>query len=237
MKKRLIFIVSLICLVLTVFTVPVSAKGTGTQAKRINASSGKRKSVKAAKLSKKNKRARKAYKAFLEKKKFKRTSVCKYKYTLVDLDMNGIDELIIDSGSTMSAAQTCQLYTYKNGRIRKLLEISFVPFTVYDDGTVGSFYGHTGYYERKYYRLKNGARKKLLEMVGSDQYQFLSKKQKKNAEYGDGCYWYIRKIKGKTSSYKACRKWFEKFDSTHKKMNLKYYANTSKNRNRMLKKR
>lgn len=237
MKKRFIFIVPLLCLMLTMVPITASAKETGTQAQKTSAGSGKIKRVEAAKLSKKNKKARKAYQALLEKKKFKRSSTSKFKYALINLDSNGIDELVIDSGGTFSAAQFCQLYTYKNGRVKKLAEIPFVPFAVYTDGTVESFYGHTGYIEQKCYRLKNGSLKKLLEMEGNSNYQYLSQKQKKNAEYGDGWYWYIRKIGGKTSSYEACQKWFEKFGSSHKKLKLKYYANTAGNRKAMLKKR
>lgn len=79
------------------------------------------KKVKPAKLSKKNKKARKAYQELLEKKKFKRTEHNKFTYARIDLDSDGVDELLIDSGGDCNGNMHYLLYTFKKGKVKKLL--------------------------------------------------------------------------------------------------------------------
>lgn len=203
-------------------------------------SSKSRKSIGTAKLSKKNKKARKAYKTFLEKPKYRRTEAQKFRYALIDLDNNGIDELLIDSNGNRSNS----LYTFTNGKVKELVQIPFVLFQVYTDGTFLSFWGHTGYIEQKYYRLKNGSVRKTLEMEGSTipesffKSPAFSERQKKNAEYeASELLWYKKRIGNKNVALADCKDWIEKFNSSHMKMSPEYKDNTSKNRTSMLKKR
>ena len=95
-----------------------------------------KKTVTTAKLSKKNKQARKAYQKLLAKKEFKRTESTKFTFALIDLDGDGIDELLVDSGGDIMADMFYQLYTFKEGKVKELLNVARVPFDVYEDGTV-----------------------------------------------------------------------------------------------------
>lgn len=194
------------------------------------------KKIKTASLTKKNKKARKAYKAFLEKKKFKRTKDKKFKYALIDLDNNGIDELLIDSGGAYMAVKNNSLYTFKNGKVKKLLEVCRVPFSVYEDGTLEYGMGHMGSMEISYYKIQNGSVHKLLQMYGEMGYKNISKSERKNAEFQDEFYWWSKKIENKKVSYADCQEWIKNLQSTQKLVKLKYYKNTTKNRNSMLKK-
>lgn len=251
MKKKSFFPILIVIFSLIMSTFHVSAETTtvtmnnyqnaysdnAMQVKQTFINSKNSRTVKPAKLSRKNKQARKAYKKLLEKQIYKRTKDQKFRYTLIDLDNNGIDELLLDSNSSTSAGQYNRLYTYKNGKVKKLLQIPFVTFIVYTDGTLESFWGHTGYIENKFYKLKNGTVKKQLVMEGGISSPGAGKKPKKNIEYRDGYYWSLKKIGNKNASYAACQNWIKKFTSTHKKLNLKYKNNTNKNRVSMLKRR
>ncbi len=194
------------------------------------------KKIKTAGLSKKNKTARKAYKTFLEKKKFKRTKYNKFKYALIDLDNNGMDELLIDSGGTSMGNQYNSVYTFKNGKVKKLLEGYRVPFSVYEDGTLEYVMGHMGSMEISYYKIQNGSVHKLLQMYGEMGYKNISKSKRENAEFQDDFYWWSKKRENKKVSYADCQEWIKNLQSTHKLVKLKYYKNTKKNRKSMLKK-
>lgn len=199
------------------------------------------KTVKAAKLTKKNKKARKAYKKLLEQRRYQKSERVNPMYALIDLDNNGIDELIIDTDGVYAAGQVNEVYTYKNGKVKKMAEVPFVPFKVYTDGTFQSYYGKGEYIECIYYRLKNGSIKKSMEMTGyqAPENSIPESLKTKNGEYDDyGVnYWRVKKINNKNVSYAACKKWMEKFDSTHKELKLKYRRNNKKNRSTMLKRR
>ena len=187
-------------------------------------------------MSNKNKKSRKAYKAFLEKKKFKRTKYNKFKYALIDLDNNGIDELLIDSGGTAMGNKDNFVYTFKNGKVKKLLEAYRVPFSVYEDGTLEYGMGHMGSMEISYYKIQNGSVHKLLQMYGEMGYKNISKSKRENAEFQDDFYWWSKKIENKKVSYADCQEWIKNLQSTQKLVKLKYYKNTKKNRKSMLKK-
>lgn len=241
MRKRLILFTTIVCLIFTMLPADVSAKESKTtkQASKARSVSKKSKTVKAAKLTKKNKKARKAYKKFLERQQFQKSEYSDPKYALIDLDSNGIDELIFDPCAEIMMGQTSILYAYKNGKVKKMAEIPFVPFKIYTDGTFQSYYGHSGYMENIYYKLKKGSIKKRMEMVGyQSSYDSIPQKIKTgNGEYDGYTYWSIKKIDNKNVSYAACEKWKKKFDASHKVLKLKYRRNNKKNRNAILKKR
>ncbi len=191
-------------------------------------SSTKAQSVTATKLSAENKRARKAYGVILEDELYRRAADRKVEYALIDLDNNGIDELFVNVVGNCSADYYNAVYAFKDGAAKLLVDIPFVQFQVYTDGTFSDCYGHTGYVEEKYYRVKDGSLITLLETEGHIESSKTGKDYTK---------WYLKKIGDKDVSYVACRKWIEKFQASHKEMKLPYKDNTSSNRASMLEKR
>lgn len=193
------------------------------------------KGVKAAELSKKNIEARKVYKALLEKNKFN-SDYNNISYALTDLDNNGIDELFILNNRAAGGAHS-ELYIFKNGNAKKIVDTERVPLIVYTDGTVEYCMGYQDTFIDIYYKIKNGVVHKPLEMYGSDA-TFLTESQKKNAESNDGSvYWRSTKIKNRNVSLIDCNEWIENFETKHEELELEYYANTSENRASMLKTR
>lgn len=219
-----------ILLLLIMFAGTMSAGANVRETKIVRAESQKK--VKPAKLSKKNKKARKAYRELLAKKKFKRTEYNKFTYALIDLDSDGIDELLIDSGGNCMANMYYLLYTFKAGKVKELLCVCRVPLIVYEDGTLEYCMGHMSSVENSYYKMKNGTLHKRMQMYGLWP-DSISKKQKKKAEYAAGMYWTTKRIGKKKVSYDDCQKWMKKFTASHKKIKVKYYKNTAKNRKSM----
>lgn len=228
MKKEIRKLSILLLLIMLAGT--LSAGANVRKTKIVSAES--QKEVKTAKLSKKNKKARKAYRELLAKKKFKRTEYNKFTYALIDLDSDGIDELLIDSGGNCNGNMHYLLYTFKKGKVKKLLCVYREPFIVYEDGTLEYSMGHMATMEYCYYNIKNGTLHKRMQMYGLWP-DCISKKEKKKAEYADGMYWTKKKIGKKKVSYGDCQKWMKNFESSHKKIKVKYYKNTAKNRKLM----
>lgn len=210
------------------------------------------KRVSSAKLTKKNLQARKAYKLWLEDyetylKGFNGTlGDVKAKFALLDLDSNGVDELLFYTEADVTGAKVSYVYTYKGNKMVLIKNGSTGGLGVYADGTFRSWMWRTGREVVSYGRVTNGKYVSLLNMEGIDSVSLknqLSKKQLKNLKYekkstsrGIEMWWYVHSIKGKESSVGNCNKWVKKFDSTHKRINP-YMYNTAKNRSNMLKKR
>ena len=91
--------------------------------------------------------------------------------------------------------------------------------------------GHMGSMENSYYKIKSGTLHKRIQMYGLC--DSISKKEKKKAEYAAGMYWTTKKIGKKKVSYDDCQKWMKNFTASHKKIKVKYYKNTAKNRKSM----
>ena len=73
--------------------------------------------------------------------------------------------------------------------------------------------GHMGSMENSYYKIKSGTLHKRMQMYGLC--DSISKKEKKKVSYDD------------------CQKWMKNFTASHKKIKVKYYKNTAKNRKSM----
>lgn len=71
-------------------------------------------------------KGKKAYQRFLAKEEFKRTKQNKFTYALIDLDSDGIDELLIDS---VAIAPEYALFAIKNGKSKEV--IVCLPRAVY----------------------------------------------------------------------------------------------------------
>jgi len=233
-NDRVLHSILLLAMIVSMLLVGVSA--LTVRAANANTSSNSMKAsiktVKTAKLSKKNKKARKAYQRLLAKEQFRRTESNKFSFALIDLDGDGIDELLVDSGGDCMANTYYELYTFQKGKAKDLLGVGRVPFVVYEDGTLEYDMGHMDHIEYSYYKLKNGTLRKRMQLYGFWP-DSISESERKNAEYAEGMYWTIRKIGKKAVSYDDCQKWMEKFQSSHTMMKVKYYKNTAKNRKLM----
>lgn len=85
--------------------------------------------VEAQAASSKNKKAHKAYQKQLKKDKKKyRSGKEKLKYAYKDLNGDGIDELITEPDF---GACSQIIYTYKGGKVKKLIEVGQGEFTQY----------------------------------------------------------------------------------------------------------
>lgn len=111
--------------------------------------------VEAQAASSKNKKAHKAYQKQLKKDKKKyRSGKEKLKYAYKDLNGDGIDELITEPDFGYCSQI---IYTYKGGKVKKLIEVGQGEFTqYYKKNRVLHYYGsHMSNSHDEYYKFQN----------------------------------------------------------------------------------
>lgn len=108
----------------------------------------------------KNRKAHKAYLKQIKKDKKKYRNGGKIKYAYKDLNGDGIDELITepDFGACMQI-----IYTYRRGKVRKLVEVGQGEFTKYYKKNKVLFYygGHGDWEWDEYYKFQNNKYKRV----------------------------------------------------------------------------
>ena len=82
-------------------------------------------------------------------------------YTYFDIDGDGIDELLTESGWSVSKQKTLNIYAYRRGNVKTMLdrtEYGFMTLKVYDKTASMELYmSGNGSEEYRYYRIKKNA--------------------------------------------------------------------------------
>lgn len=184
----------------------------------------------------KNTAAVKAYKSLLSKKTYKwgysdeANKTANYSFACVDLNKDGIKELIVINDNASYADGYCKIFTYSNRKVKCITTCT--GFDWYKKGRVlGMEDAHTGGYWGNYYRLSKSG--KLIEKAsysGTDMKEYA-----KNVKHTDGSIYYTSyKIGKKEVSYKTYKKKLSRL-LKGKKTTINYRKNTAANRKRVLK--
>lgn len=185
----------------------------------------------------KNTAAVKAYKSLLSKKTYKwgysdeANKTANYSFACVDLNKDGIKELIVISNSASYADQYCKIFTYTNRKIKCVTSCSGISW--YKKGKIIAIEdAHTGSYWGDYYQLsKKGKLIRKVSYSGTDMKEYAKKiKHKENS-----IYYTSYKIGKKEVSYKTYKKKLSRLLKSKKPATINYLKNTAANRARLLK--
>ena len=193
-------------------------------------------SSEATAASSKNSVAMKAYKSFLAKKTYKwgvldeSNKTANYSFACIDLNKDGVKELIVINANASYGDGYCKIFTYSNRKIKCITTCT--GFDWYKKGKIlGMEDAHTGGYWGNYYRLSKSG--KLIEKAsysGTDMKEYA-----KNIKHTDGSIYYTSyKIGKKEVSYKTYKKKLSRL-LKGKKTTINYRKNTAVNRKRVLK--
>lgn len=177
---------------------------------------------------KKNKKALKAYKKILSRDKYQISSTNDFKFDVYDINGDGVQELIIDSGGKYSYCMYGEVYTYTGGKAKKLKSpYSYGAPVIYSNGVIYFSYAHTGGYYFDYFRIKKGKQKIAARYYCHDGY---NPKTGGVKFFTDEC-----KLNGKKSSVKKYNKWVKNLERNARVITLDMHSNTYSNRNYYLK--
>lgn len=225
MKKILtrLFSIVLVCTIITGVNIPIQ--------KNVQASAKQQ-----------NKKAMKAYKKKLSSKKIAWGSDVyldnsESKFAKLDINGDGVKELIVQSNVAAHMDGYIRIFTYKNGKVKSLAH--FTAINIYKNKKlIKDEYSNHGCSITKYYQFsKNGKLKKTAQENCDMWVRPSSNVGPIHAvKTSDGmAYYYGWKWNGKKVSYKTYRSRLKKLKKNAKKSKLKYYQNTKGNRNRYLK--
>ena len=176
-----------------------------------------------------NKKAITAYKKLLSKEKYnwckdekwnrKVNKTQNYKFACIDLNGDGIKELVIENPETSWADGSVKIFRYVKGKVKKVLICH--GFEWYKKSKIILVEdAHTGTYWGTYFKIKNnGKTVKKAEYSGTDDKSYKNQAKHKKSFYGMTVYYTSYKINGKETSYK-----------NESKTKIELYKNTKENR-------
>lgn len=187
-----------------------------------------------------NKKAVAAYKKILARKTFswdryvpEANKTAKYLFACVDLNGDGIKELIIENPVACYAAGYVKIFTYVNNRVKCVTTCS--GFQWYKKAKIiGIEDAHTGGFWGDYYKLdKNGELISKASYSGTI-YKHYAKHVKHigkiNVLNGYRGYYTSYQINGKETSYNNYKKQFKKITKNQKAITVQLKKNTKANR-------
>lgn len=196
-------------------------------------------SVSASSSTNTNKKAIAAYKRMLSKETYHWSSVdyenqtSKFSFACVDLNGDGVKELIVHNSSACHASGYYKIFAYVNNRVKCVKTCADVVW--YKKAKViGIDDAHTGFYTGVFYKLsKKGKLVNKASYRATDMKEYA--KHVKHREGGNGLYIYYTsyKINGKETSYKKYKKAFKKLIKTKKYTSLNFKENNYMNRANM----
>ena len=200
--------------------------------------------VHAASAAKTNKKAISAYKKMLSNSYYSWTGqgdpeankTSNYSFCCVDINKDGVKELIIHSEKASWASNTYKLLVYRNGKVSSVLACHGIE--VYKKSRViGVEEAHTGDFSGDFYTLsKKGKLKEKASYCGTSYSGFFTYSNYKIKHTENGIFYFSYKIGGKETSYTNYQKKYSKLIKNNEgKVKLKFVKNTSANRMAKLK--
>lgn len=189
-----------------------------------------------------NAKAVKAYKKMLAKKKLTWGSgtadlTKNMKFAIVDVDNNGVKDLVLKNSLASYAAGYYRVYTYVNGKVKLIDTINDKP-VIYKNGIIRIDYAHTGDYAKSYYTIKKQKLNLVLSMGGVDTEANLPVAKDKAVKikmFGNTVYMYSFQINNDTCTYAQYKAQLKKLVGSTTQIKYSFKNNTSKNRTTYLK--
>jgi len=153
-----------------------------------------------------------------------------YKFSCIDLNGDGVKELVLENTNASWADCDTMILKYMNGKIKRVLKCHGI--TWYKKSKIISVEdAHTGIFWGNYYKIRNNG-KLINKAEYSGTTDELYRSQAKHKEnIGDMTIYYTSyKINGKEKSYKKYRKELKRMLKGGKKTKIKLYENSVKNR-------
>lgn len=189
-----------------------------------------------------NKKALKAYEKLLSKKSYKWSSASyenktkNFKFCVIDVNKDGIKDLLLQNDSACHASGYYKLLTYHNGKVKCLLTADNIE--VYKKaGIVATSYASTGTVIGRYYKVKNGKTIEKASFKATDTKEYAVPKVKHKTSGDYPIYYYSCKINNKEVSYKKYNRQLKKLlkKSKSKATKLEYHTNVKTNREAYIK--
>lgn len=184
-----------------------------------------------------NKKAVDAYRKILAKKTYSwdkyvpgANKTSNYLFACVDLNRDGIKELIIENPNACYAAGYVKIFTYVNNRVKCVTTCS--GFQWYKKAKIiGIEDAHTGAYWGDYYKLgKNGKLLSKASYSGTDLKYYAKHVKHTGMVNGFKVYYTSYRINGKETSYSNYKKQFKKITKNQKAITVQLKKNTKANR-------
>lgn len=184
-----------------------------------------------------NKKAVDAYRKILAKKTYSwdryapgANKTSNYLFACVDLNGDGIKELIIENPNACYAAGYVKIFTYVNNRVKCVTTCS--GFQWYKKAKIiGIEDAHTGAYWGDYYKLgKNGELISKASYSGTDLKYYAKHVKHTGTVNGYRVYYTSYRINGKETSYSNYKKQFKKITKNQKAITVQLKKNTKANR-------
>lgn len=184
-----------------------------------------------------NKKAVDAYRKILAKKTYSwdkyapgANKTSNYLFACVDLNGDGIKELIIENPNACYAAGYVKIFTYVNNRVKCVTTCS--GFQWYKKAKIiGIEDAHTGAYWGDYYKLgKNGELISKASYSGTDLKYYAKHVKHTGTVNGYRVYYTSYRINGKATSYSNYKKQFKKITKNQKAITVQLKKNTKANR-------
>ena len=184
-----------------------------------------------------NKKVVDAYRKILAKKTYSwdkyapgANKTSNYLFACVDLNGDGIKELIIENPNACYAAGYVKIFTYVNNRVKCVTTCS--GFQWYKKAKIiGIEDAHTGAYWGDYYKLgKNGELLSKASYSGTDSKYYARHVKHTGMVNGYKVYYTSYRINGKETSYSNYKKQFKKITKNQKAITVQLKKNTKANR-------
>ena len=184
-----------------------------------------------------NKKVVDAYRKILAKKTYSwdkyapgANKTSNYLFACVDLNGDGIKELIIENPNACYAAGYVKIFTYVNNRVKCVTTCS--GFQWYKKAKIiGIEDAHTGAYWGDYYKLgKNGELISKASYSGTDLKYYAKHVKHTGTVNGYRVYYTSYRINGKETSYSNYKKQFKKITKNQKAITVQLKKNMKANR-------
>lgn len=184
----------------------------------------------------KNFQAIKAYKSLLSKKTYKwgespSNVTANYDFACIDLNRDGVKELVVKNNWTTYAEGYCKVFAYVNHKIKCVTTCYDIDW--YKKGKIiGIEDAHTGAYWGDFYQLSSkGKLIKKAHYSGTDMKEYA-----KHIKHRSGMVYYTSfQIANKEVSYKTYKKQLKRLLKSKKPTKFEYHQNTAANRKAFLK--
>lgn len=189
-----------------------------------------------------NKKALKAYKKMLSRKKLtwgsgKADLTVNMRFALVDVNKDGVKELLLINDESCYAAGYFRLYSYVNGKVKLITSINNRP-VFYQNKLMRIDFVHTGGFATSYYKYKKNDLKCILSMSGMGSKEVIPedvKKIVKKKYNGMDVYYFDFSINNKECTYAKYKARLNQLTQGVEKVKYKFNKNTKANRSKWFK--